>query len=206
MYHIIKENPLISIIRKLPPEQTIDYAEAVYNGGIKAFEIACNSPGAMKQISMLRSHFGSTALIGAGTVTTIERAREAMDAGAQFLLSPSTNLSILEYAKQNNTPLLPGVMTPTDVDICYNAGYKVFKLFPAASLPLNYVHNLKGPFDDTEYVAVGGVTLSNLSQFFKSGFIGAGIGSNLIPKEYIEANNWVAAAQSVAEFVKEAAI
>ncbi|MFT4145041.1 MAG: bifunctional 4-hydroxy-2-oxoglutarate aldolase/2-dehydro-3-deoxy-phosphogluconate aldolase [Mobilitalea sp.] len=201
MQQIIKENPIISIIRQLPLEHTIDYAQAVYNGGIKAFEIASNSTDAIKQISLLRSHFGSTAIIGAGTVTTLERAEEAMEAGAQFLLTPSTNRSILEFAKKNNIPILPGVMTPTDVDICYNLGYKVFKLFPAATLPLNYIQSLKGPFDDTDYVAVGGVTASNISQFFQSGFIGVGIGSNLIPREYIEANNWSAATQYISELV-----
>lgn len=202
MQHIIKENPIISIIRQLPLEQTTDYAQAVFDGGIRAFEVASNSTDAIKQISLLRSLFGADAIIGAGTVTTLERAEEAMEAGAQFLLTPSTNSSILEFAKKNDIPILPGVMTPTDVDICYNFGYKIFKLFPAATLPLNYIQSLKGPFDDTDYVAVGGVTASNISQFFQNGFIGVGIGSNLIPKEYIEANNWNAATQYISELVK----
>jgi len=201
MYQIIKDNPIISIIRNLPMELTIDYANAVYKGGIKVFEIACNSPHAYEQISLLHSHFGSDAIIGAGTVTDMERAQKARKAGAQFFLSPSTNATILEYAMQMEIPMLPGVMTPTDVEVCYNLGYKVYKLFPAASLPFNYIHNLKGPFDDTEYVAVGGVTKENLPLFFKNGFIGAGIGSNLVPKEYIASNNWEAAAQYVAEIV-----
>lgn len=186
MRDLIRANPIIAIFRKLPLEQSISFAEAIYMGGIRAFEVAFNSPQAAEQIRMLREHFGDTAMIGAGTTINLERVKEALDAGAQFLLTPSANPDVLAYAAKHKIPLLPGVMTPTDVDLCWNHGFKTLKLFPAASLPPDYVANLKGPFDDTEYVAVGGVTPANLGDFHAQGFIGAGIGSQLVPKELLE--------------------
>ncbi|TAH72759.1 MAG: bifunctional 4-hydroxy-2-oxoglutarate aldolase/2-dehydro-3-deoxy-phosphogluconate aldolase [Anaerolineaceae bacterium] len=202
MINIIKKNPLISIMRNIPLEHTLDYAQAVYNGGIKAFEVAFNSEHAAKQIAMLRNHFGDSAIIGAGTTITLERVQLALDAGAQFLLTPSTNIKVLEYAQKNNIPLLPGVMTPTDVDICCSYGFKTLKLFPASSQPSSYIASLKGPFDDTEYVAVGGVSADNLNTFYENGFIGAGIGSNLIPQKLLASHDWEGATQHIQHIVK----
>lgn len=189
MRELIKKHPIIAIFRHLSLEQTIPFAEAIYAGGIHAFEIAFNSQYAAKQIRLLRDHFGDRALIGAGTTITVERAKEAVDAGAQFLLTPSANPDVLAYAAKYKIKLLPGVMTPTDVDLCWQHGFKTLKLFPAASLPANYVKDLKGPFDDTEYVAVGGVTPDNLVDFKSQGFVGVGIGSSLVPNQLLEPFN-----------------
>lgn len=197
MKDIIRENPIISIFRNLPLEETISYAEAVYNGGIRAFEIAANSPDTLKQIALLKEHFGDKILIGAGTVLNKNLAQQVVDAGAQFILTPSTNREVLEFCSSNNIPMLPGVMTPTDVDICRSYGFHVMKLFPAGDLPLHYVKSLKGPFDDTDYVAVGGVSADNLSDFLNAGYIGAGIGSNLIPKDLYQAKDWAGVSEHI---------
>lgn len=194
---IIKSSPIISIFRNLPPEDTIPCAEAIYNGGVRAFEIAANSPETLTQIALLREHFGDRIFIGAGTVLNKELAQKVVDAGAQFILTPSTNREVLEFCCSNSLPMLPGVMTPTDVDICRSYGFHTLKLFPAGDLPLHYIKSLRGPFADTAYVAVGGVSSDNLSDFLKAGYIGAGIGSNLIPKDLYQAKDWAGASEHI---------
>lgn len=203
MREILKDHKICAIIRNIPLEHTVDYARAVYEGGVAMFEIAMNSPDACTQISMLRKEFEQEkACIGAGTVTTEERCRKAQAAGAQFFLTPSVSVATLKYCRKNKIPLLPGVMTPTDVAVCQEYGYEVMKLFPAGDLPDSYMKSLKGPFDHTDYVAVGGVTRENIRSFFQRGFIGVGIGSKLVPGEYVKNRMWQEAASYVRSYVK----
>lgn len=201
MKELLKEHKICAIMRNVSLENTIEYARAVFEGGVSMFEIALNSQDACHQISMLRKEFEKEpVLIGAGTVTTQERCRKAEEAGAQFFLTPSVSVQTMEYCRKHAIPLLPGVMTPTDVAVCLEYGYDVMKLFPAGDLPEGYIKSLKGPFDNTEYVAVGGVTRENIRSFFQRGFIGVGIGSNLIPAEYVKKRLWREAASYVSGF------
>jgi 2-dehydro-3-deoxyphosphogluconate aldolase/(4S)-4-hydroxy-2-oxoglutarate aldolase len=93
-------------------------------------------------------------------------------------------------------------MTPSDVELCVNHGFHVLKLFPAGDLPTGYIKSLKGPFDNTDYVAVGGVKADNIVNFLNSGFIGVGIGSNLVPKEIIDRKDWAAATAYITELIR----
>ena len=132
-----------------------------------------------------------------------ERAEAAKAAGAQFFLTPSATVSTMEFCRTYDIPLLPGVMTPTEVAVCLSYGYTTMKLFPAGDLPMSYIKSLKGPYDDTDYVAVGGDSPANIAQFFKAGFIGVGIGSSLAPKEYTAAGQWDKVTEYVAALVRE---
>ena len=203
MKSIILQHPICAILRGADPSTVTEYAKAVYQGGVRMFEVAMNSDSAARQIEMLRSAFGDSAWVGAGTVINNERAEAAKAAGAQFFLTPSTTVSTLEFCRKYDIPLLPGVMTPTDVAVCLSYGYSTMKLFPAGDLPLGYIKSLKGPYDGTEYVAVGGVSPANIAQFFKAGFIGVGIGSSLAPKEYAANQQWDKVTEYVAGLVRE---
>ena len=166
-YSLVSKHPLLAILRNVPLEKTIDYAEAAVRGGAPFFEVALNSPHALEQITMLRNHFGDRCTVGAGTAITVDRCRAALDAGAQFLLTPGTPLSVLEYCASNDIMLLPGVLTPVDVATCLEFGFSTMKLFPAGSMPRHYVKDLKGPFDNTNYMAIGGVSPTNIRDFFR---------------------------------------
>lgn len=204
MYEIVKKNPVLAILRNIPLEKTIDYAQAIADGGISFFEVALNSPEACRQIRMLRDHFGDKCLIGAGTAITVERVKEASDAGAQFYLTPGTPPDVLAYCADRKYDVLPGVLTPCDVALCAEYGYKTMKLFPAGSMPRNYVRDLKGPFDDTNYVAIGGVTPENIRSFFEAGCIGAGLAGSLMPREIIEKSDWKSGSCYVRKLVENA--
>lgn len=190
MRETFRERPVLAIMRNIPLENTISYAKAAIDGGVQIFEVALNSKDSYEQISILRREFGSDARIGAGTAITVERAKRAMEAGAEFLLTPSTQAEILDYCQCQNIALLPGVLTPSDVAACVSYGFRTMKLFPAGDMPLSYIGSLKGPFDDTDYVAIGGVDMENIDIFFQKGFIGVGLGSNIMPKEAVRDRDW----------------
>lgn len=176
MRETVQENPLLAIMRNVPLERTEDYVGAVIRGGVRFFEVAMNTPHALEQIRLIRNSFGKEILVGAGTVLTAEAAEKAVESGAQFLLSPSSDEQVLAYCQENDIMMMPGVLTPSDVALCLRYGFSTLKLFPAGGMSAGYVKLLKGPFDNTEYVAIGGVTPENLTDFFRQGCIGAGAG------------------------------
>ena len=204
MYEVFAQNPLLAILRNVPKEITLDYAGAIRKGGVKVFEVALNSPDALEQIAMLRKAYGGECLIGAGTAITLERCQAALDAGAQFLLTPGTPVDVLAFCRDHNVMLLPGVMTPTDVAVSLQYGFKTMKLFPAGDLPRSYVKDLKGPYDDTNYIAIGGVTPDNIPEFRAAGCLGVGLASSLMPKDKVKARDWDACAAYVETLAERA--
>ena len=198
----IRQHKIIAILRKVPLSSTERYLDALCRGGIRMVEVALNSPDALRQIEWIRAHYDGKLRVGGGTAVTQALAKDAVRAGAEYLLTPSVCPEVLEYCREENVPLLPGVMTPSDVSACLRYGYRTLKLFPAGDLPAGYVKSLKGPFSQTEYVAVGGVSAANIGGFFRRGFIGAGIGSNLFPRELIAQERWEEARASVAALLE----
>ncbi len=203
MREIVRESPVIAIMRNVPDEDLLFYANACVQGGITALEITLNSDNALKQIETLKNHFGGKAQIGAGTVLSPEKARDAVNAGADFMLTPNVDEDVLNYCKENKIKLLPGVMTPSDVGTCLKYGFDILKLFPAGELPAGYIKALKGPFETTDYLAVGGVTLENADIFMKSGYKGIGVGGALLPKEFIKNGDLKKAAERVKKFTEK---
>ena len=203
MRRIVAENPLLAILRGVPDELLLDYAGAIYKGGVRFFEVALNTEGALEQIARLKRHFGDDICLGAGTAITVERAQAAIEAGAAFLLSPSTDEDVLAFCEHEGIPMLPGALTPSDVTRCMRHGFYTVKLFPAADMPMDYAKHLKGPLDGTEYVAIGGVNRENMTEFLRHGYLGVGLGSNILPREAVAARDWDAAAAYVASLVAE---
>ncbi|MBQ5959085.1 MAG: bifunctional 4-hydroxy-2-oxoglutarate aldolase/2-dehydro-3-deoxy-phosphogluconate aldolase [Firmicutes bacterium] len=200
-YRIVAENPLLGILRNVPTEQVIPYIEAAMRGGVRFFEVALNSKDALKQISMLREHFGDSCLIGGGTAITVPLCENAIAAGAQFLLTPGTPPDVFRYCADHDVILIPGVLSPTDVAVSFEYGYKTMKLFPAGSMPMRYVKDLKGPFDNAEFMAIGGVSPDNIADFLNAGCLGAGLGSALMPKEAAARGDWDTCTEYVRDLV-----
>lgn len=140
MYSVVKENPILAILRNIPLEYTVDYAQAIVDGGISFFEVALNSEHGLKQIAILRDRFGEKCMIGAGTAISVDLAKAAIGAGAQFLLTPGTPIDVLQYCAKKDIMLLPGVFTPGDVATSLEFGYKTMKLFPAGCTPKGYLN------------------------------------------------------------------
>lgn len=199
----LQEAPLLAILRNIPLEITADYGSAVVAGGIRYIEVALNSAHALEQIRILRDTLGSRAHVGAGTAITVDLAKAAVEADAEFLLSPSTDADVLAWCRENGVAMLPGVMTPSDVSVCLRYGFDVLKLFPAGELPMTCVKSLKGPFDNTDYVAIGGVNRENMCEFLRRGCIAVGMSGGLLPKAHVAARDWDGCTAYVRDMMNE---
>lgn len=199
----MREHPVLGILRNVPLGKTIDYVDAAIRGGVSFFEVALNSPCALQQIEMLRSAFDSRCLVGAGTAVTPELCQLAVAAGAQFLLTPGTPPDVLRYCRDHEIALLPGVLTPTDVAVSLEYGYHAMKLFPAGSVPLRYLKDLQGPFDKTQFMAIGGVNAENAVDFLRAGYLSVGLASALMPKAAVAAGDWQTCENQVRKIVEQ---
>ena len=202
----MREHPILGILRNIPLEKTIYYANSAIHGGVSFFEVALNSPHALQQIEILRNAFGMQCLVGAGTAVTPNLCQQAVAAGAQFLLTPGTPREVLHYCREHEIALLPGVLTPTDVANSLEYGYHVMKLFPAGSMPMHYIKNLKGPFDKTQYMAIGGINADNAADYLRAGYLSVGLASALMPKSAVAAGDWQACENWVRNIVERVQI
>ena len=148
---------------------TVDQAEplleALARGGLPAAEITLRTPAGLEAIGVLRrSH--PEALVGAGTVRSPLEARRALDEGAQFVVSPGTDLEIVELCRAAGVPAVPGVCTPTEVQAALRAGVDLLKFFPAEAMGgVAFLKALSGPFRDVRFVPTGGIGPANLSAY-----------------------------------------
>lgn len=183
--------PLVAIARHIPCERLIPAAEALYAGGVRFIEVTMNSRGALDSIQALSRAFAHTDMsIGAGTVLGRAAARDALDAGASFLVCPHTDPAVIKAALEAEALPLPGVMTPTDVAQALDAGARVLKLFPAGALGAAYVRQLRAPFDRVPFFAVGGIDLENAAQYLAAGCAGLGLGGALVDAKAIEREDY----------------
>ena len=184
----INNLPLIGILRGFHPEQLPPILQAVTDGGLRNVEITMNSPSAAAQIQLARS--GSSLVVGAGTVTSHELLVHAVDAGAQFIVTPNLNREIVSACVQRRVPILPGVCSPTEACEAWELGATMVKLFPADTYGPAFVRALRGPFPDLKLLPTGGINLETGRNFLKAGAFGLGVGSPLFDAKRIDAKEW----------------
>lgn len=200
----LKRERIVAIVRGITREQADFIGEGLTQGGIRFMEVTMNTVGALHMIQDWRTRYDGTAYVGAGTVLDVDMAKEAIAAGAQFLISPNTDLSVIEYAVEQGIDVWPGAMTPTEIVAAYAAGAEMVKLFPTASLGLSYIRELQGPLNHIPLLATGGVTLDNLSDYLRAGAAAVGLGSALLPKEALLTGNTDEIKRRAAAFVEAA--
>lgn len=198
----VKEAGAIAILRKMPATKVLAVADAVIAGGITAVEVTLDSEGAIQAIQYLRGRYGDQILIGAGTIMTTEQVRDAVEAGADVLLSPHFDAALVKAALELGKPMIPGIMTATEVMQAERAGAEVFKLFPAGPLGPSYLKDLLGPFAGKSFVPTGGITVDNAADYIRAGAVAVGMGSSLVPKKDIDAEDWQAITDRSRQFME----
>ncbi|MGX1930900.1 bifunctional 4-hydroxy-2-oxoglutarate aldolase/2-dehydro-3-deoxy-phosphogluconate aldolase [Flagellimonas sp. 2504JD4-2] len=198
--HKLLEEKIISIIRLRNGEITSHVIDYLVKGGIKVLEITSNTPNFDIEISKARKKYPNI-LVGAGTITTRENAQIAIDAGAQFLVTPNTDKAIIEQAQKTDIPVVMGAFTPTEIANAIAFGADIIKLFPANQLGTAYYKSLKGPYDDVKFFAVGGIGLDNMEEWFEAGIDGVGVGSTLVKSEIKTLGEWEAVERNASRFV-----
>jgi 2-dehydro-3-deoxyphosphogluconate aldolase/(4S)-4-hydroxy-2-oxoglutarate aldolase len=198
----LHEQYVIPVLRETDEEKLYSLAKALAEGGLKVLEVTLMSESALKVIKRLSSE--KDLIIGAGTVLDQTSAKKAMEAGAKFLVSPGLNEGAVVFARNNNIPFIPGVMTPSEIMQATSLGCEVIKIFPISVVGgISYLKNLKGPFPKLKIMASGGIGLSDVSDFFKEGTFCVGAGSQLTPKDTVKNEDWKKIRKLAEEYVFE---
>lgn len=178
---------VIPVIRADSAEIAVRISETLIEAGLGVIELTMTVPDAIEAIALVASRFGHRIVLGAGTVTDALTVRRAVEAGAEFIVSPCVVPEVVAEARAASVAILPGALTPTEVFGAFQAGADLVKVFPAQSVGgPEYIKALKGPFPHIPLVPTGGVNLQTIGAFLKAGADAVGVGGELIPREALK--------------------
>jgi 2-dehydro-3-deoxyphosphogluconate aldolase/(4S)-4-hydroxy-2-oxoglutarate aldolase len=198
-------NPgIIAVVRAQKPEQVPPLSEALLAGGVIAIEITMTTPNAIAAIRDACQKFGACALIGVGTVLDANTCKAAIDAGAEFVVSPICRTELIAVAHEANRPIMLGAYTPTEAQTAHEAGSDFIKIFPADTLGPGYIKALRAPLPHLKVVPTGGVDAGNVADWFAAGCAAVGAGSSLVSAKILQEGAWAELTKRAAEFVKAA--
>ena len=202
MFDKTSDFPKVTVIlRGYTYEQCCCVVRQLVGTKLSAVEVAMNTSGAADIIARLVEEFGEEVRIGAGTVTTPERARAAAKAGSKFMLSPICfTPEIFQIARDAGAVTFFNDSAPTEIHSMFEQGADIVKVFPAARLGAKYLSDVQAPLDWMPLMVVGGVNAHNVQEFFDAGASYAGIGSGIFEKDDIRAMNSNALAAQVKAF------
>lgn len=180
----------VAVIRLADPAKLIKVAEAIYNGGVSGIEITMTVPDAIRVIGEASKEIGSYMNVGVGSVLNAETAQRAIDAGAKYVVSPIFKKEIIETAHKNEVPAMPGAFSPTEIELAYEAGADVVKVFPADVVGMAFFKGVLAPMPHLRLMPTGGVTLTNAGEWLKSGACAVGVGSALLDKKAIASGKY----------------
>jgi 2-dehydro-3-deoxyphosphogluconate aldolase/(4S)-4-hydroxy-2-oxoglutarate aldolase len=202
----VKELGLLAVLRGPSPELTVKMVEALVAGGVLGIEITYSTPNAEDVVRGLSSKFGSNIVLGMGTLTKPEQALSAKEAGANFLVSPICEPGLVKSMVASELLTMAGALSPTEVFQAYSLGVDVVKIFPGSLGGPAYVKALKGPFPYIPMMPTGGVSAGNVAEWFKTGVIAVGAGSELCPPQLAREGKFDEITKLAAEFVKVVSI
>ena len=182
----IRSDRAVAVIRGERVADAAGLAETLADAGIRSIEFTFTIPDVLAAIEAAA---GSAAVVGAGTVRNDRQARDALSAGAQFIVSPACVPEVARVAVEAGVPVFLGALTPTEIDAALKAGTSAIKLFPAGLGGPPYLRDLCGPFPHTEFIPSGGVTVDNARAFLDAGAIAVYAGSSLAPPELVAAGD-----------------
>ena len=180
---LLRSTRVVAIARHIGADDAPGVGAALVAGGVRVMEITLNEPEprALAAIAALAEVAGDLgALVGAGTVLSVESARRAVDAGAGFIVTPHTDVDIAAWCAVHDVPCLPGALTPSEILAAWQAGASAVKLFPAVSMGPGYLAQIRGPFPEIPLVPTGGVSAETAEAWITSGALAVGMGSWLI--------------------------
>jgi 2-dehydro-3-deoxyphosphogluconate aldolase/(4S)-4-hydroxy-2-oxoglutarate aldolase len=191
---------VVAVVRLSDAKVGHEVALALIDGGVTAIEITMTVPRAVQMITDLSQTF-PRALIGAGTVTDPQTAREVIAAGAKFVVSPVFRPRIVEACHERDVPVMPGCFSPTEILAAWDLGADIVKIFPATSLGPAFIKDLRGPFPSIKVMPTGGVTRENAADWIRAGAVAVGAGSALVDAKSVESRNFAAITAGARAFV-----
>ena len=187
---IVKNNKVVPVAAIENSENAIPVAQALINGGLPLIEVTFRTAAAESSIKKITSEF-SDVLVGAGTVLTVEQARKAIEAGASFIVSPGLNEKVVEFVLSKGVTVIPGIMTPSEIEKALSFGLEYVKFFPAeAAGGIKMLNAFSGPYPNMKYMPTGGINLENVSEYLAHPKVFACGGSWILNKRLIDNNGF----------------
>lgn len=187
---IIERVGLIPVLRARNAAQAHAVVKAMIAGGVTVVEVTMTVPGALDVLKELKSEYGAKLLLGSGTVTTAQEAEATIEAGAEFVVSPSFHPEVVAKTHELGKLSIPGALTPTEVITAWRAGADYVKIFPCSAVGgASYLKSLLAPFPHLKLIPTGGVTLESATSFLQAGARALGVGSDLVNLAAIDAGN-----------------
>jgi 2-dehydro-3-deoxyphosphogluconate aldolase / (4S)-4-hydroxy-2-oxoglutarate aldolase len=181
----IQGTGIIPVLRAQSTEEALAIVEALAAGGIDVIEVTMTVPSAVDIIRRL-SRARADLLIGAGTVLDPETARNCMQEGAQFIVTPVTNVATIEICQKHSIAVFPGALTPTEIFTAWQAGGDAIKVFPASAMGgAPYLRSLKAPLPQVELIPTGGISVATAVDFLRAGAFALGVGADLCDRSAI---------------------
>jgi 2-dehydro-3-deoxyphosphogluconate aldolase/(4S)-4-hydroxy-2-oxoglutarate aldolase len=173
--------PVVAILRAGDAGRFLEVGRVLYEGGVRAIEVTLTSRGALEAFGRLREELPGDAVLGVGTVRTVEGAEEALAAGATYLVAPDFRPEVVGWAAERELPVVPGALTPTEVAAAWAAGATAVKVFPVSAVggPA-YLKAVRAPLPEVPLVPTGGVGLDDIGAYLGAGAVAVGIGSPLL--------------------------
>jgi 2-dehydro-3-deoxyphosphogluconate aldolase / (4S)-4-hydroxy-2-oxoglutarate aldolase len=201
---LVELKRLVAIIRLDDLSQAVNISRTLLLGGIAVQEFTLTNPSAIEAIARVRREIadfssGHTA-VGVGSVRSVEQAQAAISAGAQFVVTPTTNTEIIRYCVEQKVCVMPGAMTPTEILTAWMAGADVVKIFPARTLGPTYIGDVLAPLPELRLMPTGGVDLQNMQGYFEAGAFAVGVGGKLLDKQAIAAGDWSRVQSTASEY------
>ncbi|WP_027092327.1 bifunctional 4-hydroxy-2-oxoglutarate aldolase/2-dehydro-3-deoxy-phosphogluconate aldolase [Cohnella thermotolerans] len=199
----LSQERIVAIIRGISAESGDATAKALADGGIVFLEVTLNTDGALGMISRFREQYEGRMRIGAGTVLDIGQAKEAVAAGAEYIISPNLDEEVVYYGVEQGLDVWPGTMTPTEIVRAYKAGASAVKVFPMGALGVNYLKEVRAPLNHIPMIGTGGVNLTNIRTVLDAGAIAVGLGGNLVDKQLVKEGKFEELTKLAQAFVAE---
>ncbi|MFB6215079.1 MAG: bifunctional 4-hydroxy-2-oxoglutarate aldolase/2-dehydro-3-deoxy-phosphogluconate aldolase [Candidatus Bipolaricaulia bacterium] len=197
----MKQAGVVAVMRTESPEELVEVSRALKKGGVECIEVAMTTPGALEVIESVTDEIENV-LIGAGTVLDAETARSAILAGAEYVVSPTTDFEMIKMAKRYGKVVAPGTFTPTEIMNAWQAGADIIKVFPASRLGPKYISDVKSPLPQVSLMPTGGIDQGNAEDFIKAGADVLAAGSALIDKKAIAEGNYQVITENARKLVE----
>ncbi|HEY7087176.1 MAG TPA: bifunctional 4-hydroxy-2-oxoglutarate aldolase/2-dehydro-3-deoxy-phosphogluconate aldolase [Tepidisphaeraceae bacterium] len=193
---------VVAVIRAKSKDQLVDLTSALLEGGVPSIEVTMSTPKAIAGIEQLADKFGEKAIVGVGTVLDAATARDAIAAGAQFVVSPMTDPDVIATTVRYGKVSIPGAFTPTEIVRAWTLGGDVIKVFPSTALGPQYFKDILAPLPQLKLTPTGGVDQKNAGAWIKAGAVCVGVGSALVSKDALAKNDWKAVTAAAKEFIE----
>lgn len=184
----IMAKKIVAVIRLDDYTRGVDVAQALVAGGITVLEFTLTGQGALEAISATRQALGDSGCVGVGTVLRPKDAQAAIEAGAQFVVTPIVNRRVIAACTKRQTLVLCGGLTPTELLEAYEAGAELVKVFPAQLGGPRFIKDVLAPMPFLKLMPTGGVSPENARHYLEAGAVAVGIGGNLVTNKLVEAN------------------